>query len=210
MLLAIGISLLLTFSFIIVQSILKVVTRVDVEKSTIIFWGMTVIVVSVISLWYGEQYIYKIPERVMPVMTLFFIVAIVNVFLAQRSGYRPIGIYDTIHFCLTYPLLEEMVFRGLVLPLLSSSMPTSSSFTIMGLSVTPAVLITAFLFAICHLQYYRLSRMSIRFMLFAFFGGIFFGIIADHTHSIWLPLMLHIEFNVLSVYFSGRRMSAGS
>ncbi|WP_306434438.1 CPBP family intramembrane glutamic endopeptidase [Paenibacillus sp. J2TS4] len=140
-------------------------------------------------------------------MALFLIVALVNLLIARSSGYNPMGRHDTIHFVISYPLIEEAVFRGLMLPILSNSTTSVLPLTIVGLPVKYTVLITAFLFAICHLQYYKLSRMSIRFMMFAFSGGIFFGIIADQTKSILLPIILHIEFNALSVYFSRRKIS---
>lgn len=204
MFIALGVSLLLTFSFIFVQKGVEIITRIDLKKYTIYFWGIIVIVVSIFS---KHNYIYNIPDSLWSVMALFLIVALVNLLIARSSGYNPMGRHDTIHFVISYPLIEEAVFRGLMLPILSNSTTSVLPLTIVGLPVKYTVLITAFLFAICHLQYYKLSRMSIRFMMFAFSGGIFFGIIADQTKSILLPIILHIEFNALSVYFSRRKIS---
>ncbi|WP_162848413.1 CPBP family intramembrane glutamic endopeptidase [Paenibacillus nanensis] len=71
--------------------------------------------------------------------------------------------------------------------------------------ITLPVLITAVLFAICHLQYYRLSTQSIRFMIFAFLGGILLGAMAEMTESILFSVILHLVFNISAVYVAKRK-----
>ncbi|OMD37274.1 hypothetical protein [Paenibacillus borealis] len=51
------------------------------------------------------------------------------------------------------------------------------------------------------MQYYKLNSQSIRFMIFAFAGGLFFGLIAQVTESIALTVPLHIAFNGSAAFY---------
>jgi membrane protease YdiL (CAAX protease family) len=77
-----------------------------------------------------------------------------------------------------------MVFRGLILSRLHRALPGWLS-----------VVLTALLFAVCHVQ--------IAWMLYAFVLGLFFGFISLKAKSIWPSLCAHLLFNCigqLSVY----------
>ncbi|MNG20249.1 CAAX amino terminal protease self- immunity [compost metagenome] len=124
-----------------------------------------------------------------------------NAVIPQYSGYHPVGTVNIIHFIVTYPIVEEILFRGLLLPLLNRSF----HYTILELfylPVTVPIALTALLFAAAHLQYYKLNQTSVRYMLFAFIGGLTFGVIADSTQSILIPVLLHVEYNLLAFYYS--------
>ncbi|WP_082112479.1 CPBP family intramembrane glutamic endopeptidase [Paenibacillus sp. DMB20] len=131
----------------------------------------------------------------------FLILIAANYALSRFSGYDPIGKFNIVNFVIIYPIIEEFIFRGLILSNLNPYLSSEVLLELLYMPVTLSVVITALLFAVSHLQYYRLSRQSIRYMCFAFIGGIFFGAMADMTQSIWLSCLLHIEFNVLAVYF---------
>lgn len=94
-----------------------------------------------------------------------------------------------------------------LLPLLNKSF----QYTLIEIAYLPvsiSVIISAILFSITHLQYYKLNRLIIRYMFFAFIGGILFGAITDYTQSIILSVLLHIEFNLLAVCYAFKQQKA--
>ncbi|GIN72731.1 hypothetical protein J14TS2_32060 [Bacillus sp. J14TS2] len=128
-------------------------------------------------------------------------------FIAKYSGYQPIGRYHVLNFVIFYPIFEEVIFRGLILPLLNKSF----QYTLIEIAYLPvsiSVIISAVLFSIAHLQYYKLNRLSIRYMFFAFIGGLLFGAITDYTESIILSVLLHIEFNLLAACYAFKQQKA--
>ncbi|MBP1916814.1 CPBP family intramembrane glutamic endopeptidase [Lederbergia galactosidilytica] len=172
----------------------------NINKTSIYVWGFMAVAVSFLV---KEHFVYNLPALDRQVLLVCLALFIVNMVMAKYSGYKPIGVYNTINFVIFYPLFEEVVFRGLILPILNQSFQYQYTLIeIAYLPVTIAVVISAFLFAIAHLQYYKLNRLSIRYMCFAFIGGILFGAIADYTQSIFLSVLLHIEFNFLSATYA--------
>ncbi|WP_430058544.1 CPBP family intramembrane glutamic endopeptidase [Paenibacillus alvei] len=139
------------------------------------------------------------------VLPIFLLLCFLGIVISRFSGYHPIGRFNYIHFVFTYPIIEEIVFRGVILPYTSIYVDSAPIGQILYLPITFSVLISAFLFAICHLQYYQWSVQCLRFMIIAFFGGIFYGALANVTESILLTCILHIAFNYFSAFFSERR-----
>lgn len=86
------------------------------------------------------------------------------------------GLLMTIATVLVAPVVEEVVFRGLVLSRLRRAMPGWL-----------AVLISALVFGLCHGQ--------IVWMAYAFVLGVIFGFMALRARSIWPSLCAHILFN---------------
>jgi len=78
------------------------------------------------------------------------------------------------------PLIEEVIFRGLVYSELRKV-----------LNAPAVIVIQAFLFAAYH--------MNLVQGLYAFFMGIVLGIVVYKTGSIWPPIMMHISFNSINV-----------
>ena len=70
-----------------------------------------------------------------------------------------------------YPIFEEVIFRGMIIPILNNAFSIFSNFEIAYIPVTLPILISSFLFAVSHLQYYKFNQTSIKFMLFAFLGN---------------------------------------
>lgn len=71
--------------------------------------------------------------------------------------------------------------------------------------MTLPIVLSAFLFAVAHLQYYRLNQTSVKYMLFAFSGGIVFAQITELSQSILFALLLHLQFNFLAYYYSSKK-----
>lgn len=77
---------------------------------------------------------------------------------------------------LVAPVVEEIIFRGLVLSRMARVLPGWL-----------AVLLSALLFGVCHGQ--------IVWMAYAFLLGVLFGFLALRSESIWPSLCAHIVFN---------------
>jgi uncharacterized protein len=193
------ISLLLSFSYKLVELAIRVTPYKRGVRYTVLLWALLIVALTPL---FEKNYIFKLPvhfDKELPVLGMLMIVYVIS---ARFSGYNPVGKYNIINFVLTYPVVEEILFRGLLLPNMKKWIGPTISLEILYMPVTIPVIITAVLFAICHLQYYKLSAESIRFMIFAFIGGILLGALAELTGSIMLPLLLHIVFNTFSVLFS--------
>ena len=93
------------------------------------------------------------------------------------------------------PLAEELVFRGLLFQRLESK-----------LGAVAAVLITALLFSLLHLQYQR-GEMAMIFL-----DGLVLGVARAGTGSVLLTALLHALSNAVAVYqrLSRRGASADS
>lgn len=191
------IALLLSFSYKIIERILRVVSKQQ-ERFAVYYWGVAMIGVSV--LW-KNSYTFGTMQNVKTVLPLFLVSLLVSLMISRSSGYSPVGTSHTINFLLASPIVEEIAFRGLVLPILGRHPALGQLHSNSILDFSWAILLTSLLFAVSHLQYYRLNRQSIRFMLFAFSGGIFFGLIAQVTGSILLTIPLHIAFNGSAVLY---------
>jgi membrane protease YdiL (CAAX protease family) len=83
---------------------------------------------------------------------------------------------------LTPAILEEFVFRGIILQSLRNT----------GLSLGLSISIQALLFAVIHLSPYELPGI--------FLSGIVMGYLAIETHSLMLPTLFHFLFNGLTLW----------
>lgn len=92
------------------------------------------------------------------------------------SVYHQTDVIMMVAVVLIAPIVEEIVFRGLILSRLRRALPGWLS-----------VVITALLFGACHAQ--------IAWMLYAFVLGLFFGFVDLKAKSIWPSLCAHLLFN---------------
>ncbi|MDP7980629.1 CPBP family intramembrane glutamic endopeptidase [Bacillus sp. WLY-B-L8] len=202
-LIALVLAVLLAFSYKIIDITVGIIIGrtlyQKIENEIIYIWGT---LLTVISYFYEDNYVFRLPIHYEPIVLLILITAITNIFISRYSGYKPIGKKNILNFVIIYPIFEEVIFRGMIIPILNNSFPIYPFYEIAYIPVTVPILISSFLFAIAHLQYYSFNQTSIKFMLFAFFGGIIFGMITDYSLSIIFSIFLHVEFNLLSVYYS--------
>jgi len=203
MFLILCLSLLLTFSFKIVEIIIRIPPLRKLEKYTVILWAIIILIAVP---FFNETYVLKMPLHYDRAFPIFGFLILVNVIASRFSGYNPIGKYNIINFLVTYPIIEEIVFRGLILHNIKQFFSSSEIIQVLYMPVTIPIIFSAFLFAICHLQYYSLSALSVRFMILAFLGGIMLGAMAEMTESILYALILHIVFNSFSVFFAKRAL----
>ncbi|MBE7096852.1 CPBP family intramembrane glutamic endopeptidase [Bacillus cereus] len=196
-------AVLLAFSYKIVDITVSVVIGKKlyrkIKNELIYIWGT---LLTIISYFYEDNYVFHLPTYYESIVVLILIAVITNIFISRYSGYNPSGKKNILNFVIMYPIFEEVIFRGMIIPILNNSFPIHPYFEIAYIPVTLPILISAFLFAVSHLQYYSFNQTSIKFMLFAFLGGIIHGMITDSSLSIVFPILLHVEFNLLSVYYS--------
>ncbi|HDX9577993.1 TPA: CPBP family intramembrane metalloprotease [Bacillus pseudomycoides] len=202
---ALVLAVLLAFSYKIVDITVRIIMGRTlyrkIENEILYIWG---ILLTIISYFYEDNYVFRLPIHYEPTVLLILIAAITNIFISRYSGYKPSGKKNILNFVIMYPIFEEVIFRGMIIPVLNNSFSIYRVFEIAYIPLTVPILISSFLFAVAHLQYYSFNQTSIKFMLFAFVGGITFGAITDYSLSIVFPLFLHVEFNLLSVYYSKR------
>lgn len=196
-------AVLISFSFKIVEWITGLFDK-RFLRYTIYTWGILLIAAS---LFIKENYVFHLPRNILTVLPLCLIILLINLLISRQSGYSPVGLFNCINFVITYPVFEEIAFRGLILPILVRHQSLGERFALeLGNGLFPklslAVIITAVLFAVSHLQYYKLNAESIRFMLFAVSGGLFFGVIAQATESILLTIPLHMAFNASAALYA--------
>ncbi|MES5955471.1 CPBP family intramembrane metalloprotease [Bacillus fungorum] len=170
-----------------------------IENEIIYIWGT---LLTIISYFYEDNYVFRLPIYYESIVVLILIAVVTNIFISRYSGYNPSGKKNILNFVIMYPIFEEVIFRGMIIPILNNSFATLPYFEIAYIPVTVPILISSFLFAIAHLQYYSFNQTSIKFMLFAFLGGVIYGMITNSTLSIAFSILLHVEFNLLSVYYS--------
>ncbi|MCM3204762.1 MULTISPECIES: CPBP family intramembrane glutamic endopeptidase [Paenibacillus] len=194
-------SLLLAFSHKLVEVVIRKLPFRNLDKHAVLLWA---VMIGLLIPFFHNEYVFKIPIHFGEALPIFGFLVIANVIAARFSGYNPIGSYNIINFVLTYPIVEEIIYRGLILPNIEPLFGSSKLMDIFYMPVTIPVIITAVLFAICHLQYYNLSSESIRFMIFACIGGIVLGSMTLMTESIVFALGLHMIFNSCSVLYSKR------
>ncbi|PFM64719.1 CPBP family intramembrane metalloprotease [Bacillus cereus] len=200
---ALVLAVLLAFSYKIVDITVGIIIGRTlyrkIENEIIYIWGT---LLTVIGYFYEDNYVFHLPIHYEPIVLLILIAAITNIFISRYPGYNPIGKKNILNFVIMYPIFEEVIFRGMIIPILNNSFPIYSFYEIAYIPITVPILISSFLFAVAHLQYYSFNQTSIKFMLFAFLGGIIYGMITDYSLSIVFSIFLHVEFNLLSVYYS--------
>lgn len=133
-------------------------------------------------------------KKIKPFLFVAFIIFIIIYHeLAFSSFYEkeePLGLEgmclkSIIFAVFIYPILEEILFRGILLNRMLKA--KSSPFS--------AIIFTSFLFALGHIGYY----LKPHFLFFAFIGGIIFGYAYQTTRSLWFVIFLHIFSNGISL-----------
>ena len=81
------------------------------------------------------------------------------------------------------PILEEVIFRGFLLKGLSNSF----------LGVWGAIIVSSFVWAMIHFQY------ELVYLMMIFVIGLFFGYAKVKTNSLFIPILMHIFFNLMAM-----------
>jgi hypothetical protein len=81
------------------------------------------------------------------------------------------------------PVLEEVIFRGFLLKGLSNSF----------LGVWGAIIVSSVVWAMIHFQY------ELVYLMMIFVIGLFFGYAKVKTNSLFIPILMHILFNLMAM-----------
>lgn len=101
-------------------------------------------------------------------------------------GYEYVSLEQIIFSILVYPLVEELLFRGSILNILSKRVGNFN-----------AILISSLLFAIAHI-------FSTSSVLLSFFSGIIFGYVYLKTQHVVYSYMVHLMYNAFVLYFNDK------
>ncbi|GAF15534.1 CAAX amino terminal protease family protein [Bacillus sp. JCM 19046] len=204
--LALIVVLLLTCSYklvsVLVQMFDKKGLRERQRDATIYLWALLVFGIAFV---YRYDTVFAWPSNIQKIVPILLVGVFINLLYSNYSGYEPSGKKNILHFVIVFPIIEEMVFRGLILPILNRALPPFFDFELFYLPMTLPIVLSAFLFAVAHLQYYQLNQTSVKYMLFAFSGGIVFAQITELSQSILFALLLHIQFNFFAYYYSSKK-----
>jgi hypothetical protein len=122
--------------------------------------------------------------------------AVFGSILGCFSGYKTKNRKYDFEFCVIFPVVEEILFRGVILLILVNA----------GLlKDAHAVVLSAMLFGVMHFQYFGLKKDAIRYVLFAFIGGYFLANLVLMTKSILPSIFIHMIFNTSAIVFSRYR-----
>lgn len=103
------------------------------------------------------------------------------------------GLASVVTVCLVAPVLEEMLFRGIILRSFLHQYPRRN-----------AILASAFLFGLAHLNIYQ---FAVGVAL-----GCFLGWLYERTRSLWPCILLHASYNSLitAIYFAFLSQESGA
>lgn len=111
-------------------------------------------------------------------------VPIWTVIFWQTGTINQLGITPFVILIVLYPIVEELIFRGILQPWIAQQWPH----TVFTLSV--ANLITSCIFALLHL-----FTHPILWALATFFPSLIFGYSLERHKTILAPILLHISYN---------------
>jgi len=108
-------------------------------------------------------------------------------FLLRASALSPASLFAFFLLSLIYPLLEEVVFRGQIQPIILRHWPLKFH------AISAANLITSALFALLHIASRGLSPLT----LAVFFPSLVFGYFRERHGHIKSAVVLHMGFNLV-------------
>jgi membrane protease YdiL (CAAX protease family) len=130
------------------------------------------------ALWVGSIGLMEIQSLVFPPSA-----ETLDLFRRLHAALAPSGVLDALVSLTVIALLpalcEELVMRGILLPSLA-----------VPLGAAPAILLTAAVFAVIHLDPIRL--------LFTFVVGFLLGLLRLRMRSLWPPVVVHSTLNALT------------
>lgn len=189
--------LLLTFLYSILFYLIKA------KKYITYIWFFIVLLVGLV--WFSDV-ILRLPNKLLPFGTLLLFLLFITPFIFN-SGYRVNkNCSDILGFCVLYPIGEELIFRAIILKLIPYIIGENSVMVPFPLlkEISLPVLITAFLFGVMHLQYFKfkINRDTLIKIVFAFIFGIFMGNMVEITESILYPVIFHVIANTgATIYY---------
>ncbi len=117
-----------------------------------------------------------------------------------KSGYKPQkNIKGITIFCIVFPIGEEILFRGIILSLVTYLVGSRAIYVPIPIlkGVTLQVFLSAICFGITHFQYFgfKFNYATINKVLFAFIFGLIAGNLVEINGSIIYSVIFHIIAN---------------
>lgn len=164
-------------------------------------WFGIILLIGLIGL---NNFNLTIPKEKIPISDIVLIILFLVPFMLN-SGYKPeANTRGIITFCLIFPIGEEILFRGIILSLLTYVVGSSAIYIPVPIlkAVTLQVFISAILFGITHFQYFgfKINRETLKKVWFAFVFGLLAGNLVEITGSILYPIIFHVIANSGATY----------
>lgn len=174
---------------------------------SILIWFGTLLIIGFIGI---NNYGFNLPAT--NIKLSLSEVGILALFIYLFSLYSDYDIANTtrklVFFVLIFPLGEEILFRGIIQSIATHLIELINLQNDTFWRFSYFVVISAFCFAITHIQYknFKMSKSLLKQVLFAFMFGLYAGRIATYTNSIAYTFLIHSVAN-FSAAMVGRHMS---
>ncbi|MCQ1531287.1 CPBP family intramembrane glutamic endopeptidase [Lutispora saccharofermentans] len=194
----------LTFFLTLVMRILGYLYKLEISIPEVIrynasyVWLALIVIIGVLG---GKSFNIALPSTALDIglKGWFYILLVFSLFCIYSSYDIPKTSEQFIKFSIIFPIGEEILFRGIIQSLTTNLLKLHNRYIILPLfgSIPIVACISAICFGITHFQYhnFKINKLSLKQVLFAFVFGIFAGNIVEVTGSILYPVLFHIAGN---------------
>lgn len=135
------------------------------------------------------EIMYGVFLGIIPIASLIVIMSVLDV---AEITYGSTLFADGIVAIIIYAVIEELIFRGMIFQA-----------CVDRFSFVPTAVIFSALFAFAHFANPSFDYVS---MINTFLAGLLFSYARFHMHSLWLPIALHVSWN-LTLFTTGMTLS---
>lgn len=189
-------SIVLAFSYSLVVWVVRRMKNETLIHNVLYIWAF---IVFLISLFYGNSLIRINSFDFLGNHSFYrelVIFAAAGILLAHLPGYFYGNRKYVLNFVFLYPITEEILFRGTIFPLLLE---------VDFISIKTAYLLSAVLFGVMHIQYFKFHSTLLSKIVVAIIMGYFFASLTHVYQSLIPAVVLHILYNVAAMYYAKRR-----
>lgn len=199
----------LTFSFTLVKWLMKPLEKVSSLESVFILkryivWFLLMVLAGG---YFGKEIYVNLPQTALALNEMSVVVIVIFlVIFAKHSEYSSSRSKEwMVSFSLMFPIGEEILFRGIILSMLSNQVffaKTVLSIPVFG-ETELMVLISAIMFGVMHIQYnnFKVDNKTLKQVLFAVVFGVYAGKITLLTGSIVYSAIIHIVANSMTLIY---------
>lgn len=184
--------IVLSFLYTIIIRICRRIKTLKLNRTGIFIWAILVLIIGVrlSGSFLRTVWTFNPAELFRAEYVIFLVIC---VFSAWVSGYKYGSKEYNIQMMVIFPIIEEILFRGTMVPLL-----LSVSF------FNPMIAWTAdgLLFGVMHFQYFGFTKVALRKVMISVFGGFFFAYFSYRSQSIIPSLIAHVIFNTSAILYT--------
>lgn len=185
-------------------------TAIMMEDTIMRFLGGLVFMLVLISLGYKQLFCFPKSTRKQLLVLLPGLIVAINNFpiIAAVSGRTVIT--ESMGFillfllsCISIGFFEEVIFRGVLLPVLLQRFEQSQQ------GIFYAIVLSSMVFGIIHFVNLFAGASVVQTVLqvgYSFLMGMLFAVVFLKTHNLWYSVMLHTIYNIAGLFF----MSVGT